>query len=172
LDQHDKESCGFIGAMFWFVFWLFSGIFAIQTPVVFMIPWIILSLIGMGVVTIIVKQLVKGAWNKYFPEYQEFKQEYKLQCKKGRILYGDVPQWFKDEMNSRPFHQRESFNHPPPEVAHTPYEWIDGESSGREYGAWRPVEQMTEGDELFESLKTLNRERGTDHTMGGGGTRK
>jgi hypothetical protein len=57
-----------------------------------------------------------------------------------QIIYGNVPKWFEDEMSSRPRNQRESFYHPPPEVIHTPHEWIDGESSGRHYGAWRPIE--------------------------------
>lgn len=149
LDETDREGYTLTGVMLWFFLWMLSGIF------IFVIPWIILSLIGGAVITITVKHLVKGAWNKYFPEYQEFKQESKSKRKtrEEQILYGSVPEWFELEIRSRPREQRESFYHPPPEVAHTPYEWIDGEDSGRKYGAWRPVEQMTELAELFDGYE-------------------
>lgn len=74
----------------------------------------------------------------------------KRKRKQERIFYGSVPKWFEIEIRSRPRHERESFYHPPPEVIHTPYEWIDGKESGRKHGAWKPIEQMATFGELFE----------------------
>ena len=76
-DKEDREAYTFIGGLFWFVFWASSTIFTAKAHIVFIIPWAILLLIGAVAITTIIQNGIKNAWNKYFPEYQEFKQEHK-----------------------------------------------------------------------------------------------
>ena len=113
LDKWDQETFQFFGLIFWFLFWFFSALLAGKGVIIFIIPWTILTVIGMFAFIAIIKHLVKRAWNKYFPEYQEFKQEYKP----------------KRKTNDK---------------------------------------QMDSISDLFEDYEDIDRERGTEHTTGGG----
>ncbi len=81
LESWDRETFQFFGLIFWFIFWFFSTLLAGEGVIIFIIPWAILSLIGVIGFVLIVKRIIKGAWNKYFPEYREFQEEYKSKRK-------------------------------------------------------------------------------------------
>ncbi|KKL75747.1 hypothetical protein LCGC14_2051790 [marine sediment metagenome] len=95
LDETDRVGFSMIGSMIWFTLWALSGALA-ELSILFMIPWIALSLIGIAAIGAVVKYLIKGAWNKYFPEYQEFKQEYKSKRKHSTEQMDSISDLFED----------------------------------------------------------------------------
>ena len=99
LDEVDRKLYTLIGEMFGIIFWVSFIILMTKVHSVFVIPAIITFQIGVVAVVMIIKHLIKSIWNKYLPEYQDFKQGHKSKHPAGKMAtfeelfegYEDVP---------------------------------------------------------------------------------